>query len=1066
MNALRGGVASGGKGRVPLTSLAALVVLLATAGTARAQEFGIESFTGMVFADEARDRTDAYTNTGGDEGDAYPVPGTGTGIYELAGGHPYIGVTDFRFNRTAAGAPAGGNVEQLRVDIPRGLMPNPSAFARCNDMQLEAFTCPRESQVGTEEITLYIEALAALGDITLEVPIYNMTPLSNPEDDGPRRDVVARFGFHPAEVVEAISPLPTLPSLPPPLDGLLPGALATLAGELAGLHSVHIVGGVRDAPSTFGPFDYGLFFTIDHLPAYDDSDSASPGVVRTNLTFWGVPGDPAHDPPGPGERGRGVSCVGFEETTPLIGEFCTPVPGPGPAPDPATPFLSNPTECTGAPLEGRLTVQSHPDSGPVVTDTAVDRTPTIIDMDDNQPKDGAQECQQLPFAGALELIPDVGSPDAPTGPLTTLTIDQEGLADRDVFATSHVKDVSVTLPDGLTLNPSAANGLEACTDAQLAANTGVPGGEACPDASRVGTVTAISPLLPPEADEPPDSVPLVTGSAYIGQPLPGDMYRLFVTLDARDVAIRLKGSAVPDPGTGQITATFPNNPQLPFAELGVDLRDGPRAPLATPLDCGPKTGEAVLAPWSGTLPIALTSDPFSILGAGCPAGFAPSFGASSARPVSGAFAPFTVRFGRPDGDQFLDRVRVKTPPGLAGMISRVEQCRAPAARAGTCPAASRIGTARTAAGAGPEPYALSGPVYLTTGYRGAPFGMVAVVRAIAGPYDLGTVVVRQSIFVDPEDAHLTVMSDPLPRILEGVPVRLRTIGVTLGRSGFVFNPTSCGAKQVGSTLLSTRGATAERSAAVSFSGCERLGFGPEMEMRLFGRRQTRLGKHPGLEVEVTQPSGQANIRSARVTLPLSLALDPENANAICGYEAGLEAKCPARSRIGTATAISPALNHPLVGPVYLVQGIRFDPTTGARIRTLPTLLAKLYGEVRVNLRGTTDVSRRRLVSTFAAVPDAPVTSFRMRLRGGRGGILAVSARRGICRGAQVSNALLAGHNGKTTRQRVRMARPCKAKRRGAKRRRARGRGQSSSLVLNPSDGSTIAPVSRAASASQ
>jgi hypothetical protein len=1018
-------VAWGGIRRATAVGVLACSVLTLFPPTARAQQFGIESFTGMVFADEARDDSDAYTNTGGDEGDAYPVPGTGTGIYELAGGHPYIGVTDFAFDRTPAGAPAGGNVGTLRVDIPRGLMPNPRAFARCTDAQLEALACPLESQIGTEELTLYIEALAALGDIALEVPLYNMTPLNNPEDDGPRRDVVARFAFHPAEAVEAISPLPTLPPLPPPLDGLLPGALTGLAAGLAGLHSVHIVGGVRDEPSAFGPFDYGLLFTIDHLPAYDDADPASPGVVRTNLTFWGVPGDPAHDAAAPGERGRGVSCVGFEQTTPLIGEFCTPIPAPGSAPDPATPFLSNPTECTGEPLEGKLTVYSHPDAGPVVVDTETDTTPTIVDVDDGQPKDGAQECQQLPFGGGLELLPGVTAPDSPVGPLTRLTVPQLGLADRDVFATAHVKDVSVTLPAGMTLNPSAANGLEACTDAQLAANAGVPGGEACPDASRVGTVSAVSPLLPPAADEP-GSIPVIAGSAYVGQPLPGDMYRLFVTLDARDVAIRSKGTVEPDPGTGQITATFPNNPQLPFDELSVDLRDGPRAPLATPLECGSKEASATLAPWSGTTPIAVSGDPFPIGGAGCPPGFGPSFGVASAQPLAGALAAFTASFGRPDRNQYLDSVRVKTPPGLAGMVSRVEECASAAAAAGACPAASRIGTAHTTAGAGSDPYPLSGPVYLTEGYKGAPFGMVAAIRAIAGPYDLGTVVVRQAVFVDPEDAHLTVISDPLPRILEGVPVRLRTIDVRLDRPGFVYNPTSCGAKQVTGTLHSTRGATVERSAAIDFAACERLRFRPRMTMRLFAPRQTGFGEHPGLRVRVTQPRGQANIRSARVTLPLSLALDPDNATAICGYEAGLAARCPARSRIGRAKAISPALDDPLVGPVYLVQGVRFDEHTGNRIRTLPTLLATVRGQVRLNLRGTTDVERRRLVSSFEAVPDAPVSRFDLRLRGARGGILAISARRGICHGRQVSRAELGGQNGKAATQRVRMRRPCRS----------------------------------------
>ncbi len=991
------------RGSAGVAALVGFVLLAFATPAAQAQQFGIEGFTGMVFADGDRDRTDAYTNTGSPGGritDSYPDPATnGTGIYELAGGHPFIGVTDFRFNRTAGGPPIGGNVDNLRVDIPRGLMPNPRAFDRCTQAQLDASNCPLSSQIGTEQMTIYMEAVNGLtGDITLQVPLYNATPLSNPES-GPQEDVVARFAFDPAEAGEVIAPLPIL---------------GDLFEALLDLHPVHIVGGVRDEPSAFGPFDYGLYFTIEHLPAYDSGDPLSPGVVRSNLTFWGAPGDDAHD----AERGR--SCVRLAA---LSLNPCTLLAAPGQKPDPDLPFLSNPTECTNMSLVGRLSVFS---AGNAASDTRTDQTPTIVDRDDGTVKNGAQECQQLSLAPGIDVAPDVGAPDAPTGPEVAVSMGQEGLADRNRFAESHARDLTVTLPPGMTINPSVANGLETCSDAQLAANVGVPGGEVCPAASRIGDVSVDSPLLPPAAGDPPGSTPRLTGSAYVGQPLAGDRYRLFVTVAGRKLSIRLKGSIQPDPATGQVRAVFKDNPQLPFNELSVDFRDGPRAPLATPNDCGLGAAQVTALPWSGTAAVTAASSP-GATPACAPAGFEPSFAASTASPASGAFSPLTVRIARDDGNQFLSGVRVDTPPGLAAKVKGAAKCPGAAAKAGACPAKSRIGTVTTTVGAGGEPYRLSGPVYFTGRYKGAPFGMVAVIRAIAGPYDLGTVVVRQSIFVDPEDASLAVISDPLPRILEGVPIRLRDVGVTVDKRGFAYNPTSCGVKSADSRMHSVAGTVADRAANLRFEDCARLRFTPKLQLGLTGVKQLRRGRHPGLRARVTQPRRQANIASARVTLPKSLALDPANAQAVCGYEVSLRAACPRKTRIGSATAVSPVLDRKLTGPVFFVQGIRIDPTTGNRIRTLPTLLVKLGGEIRINLRAATDVSGGgRLVSTFAAVPDAPVTRFDLRLKGGKGGILAATGRPRICGRRQVAASRMAGHNGKPGAQRrVRIATPCK-----------------------------------------
>ncbi|HEX2161660.1 MAG TPA: hypothetical protein VHF88_07550 [Thermoleophilaceae bacterium] len=946
-----------------LIGVCAIALALAAAPGAHAQ-FGVDpdKWIAQVYGTDVETETQATQEYGQ------------VGIYDQAGGHPWKGITDFTLRLGPDGNPAGGNPSNVRVDVPVGLVPNPTIFPRCPRVLFDSGSgaCPSDSQIGIEELTIKEGPLVA----EVQVPLYNVE--INPGE-------VSLFGFHPADAA------PVVPAL---------------ATALAGMHPVYIVGGVRDQPSQFGPHDTGLFFTIDDAPA-------TPPVLRSKLTFWGVPGDPVHD------VARDNPCVTIISGPLPAGRACTrPEAGVGiPSTVPDIPFLSNPTKCGGVTLFTRLSLWSHSGAFASVDDP----TPTI------NGRDGPQRCDRVPFDSAIEVTPNTAQPDAPVGPVVRHITPQPGLRAKDVITTSHVKDVSVTLPPGMTLNPSAANGLMACTDAQLAANPGVVGGDECPEASQVGTAAAKSPLLPDA----------VTGSAFVGQPLAGDKYRLFVTLEGRGVSVRLKGSVRPDPQTGQVTTTFANNPEQPVDTFDIDIEDGSRAPLATPLDCGTKTASAVTTPWSGTAPDSATSS-FTIGAGGCSPGFAPAFGARTGSSTAGGFTPVTASIARADGDQFLSGVRVDMPPGLGAIVKKMPKCSSTLAARGACPASTLIGTASTRSGAGAEPFPLSGPVYFTEGYKGAPFGMVAVIRAIAGPYDLGTVVVRQSVFVDPEDAHITVVSDPLPQILEGVPIRLRAVDVTIDRSKFVYNPTSCGRKSVGTTLHSIQGAVSRSSSSIATDRCQALRFKPRMSMRLTGRRQVKLGKHPGLRVRVRQARGQANIGRARVVLPLSLALDPANARAICGFEAGLKARCPAKSKIGRARAVSPALNRPLRGPVYFVQGIRIDPETGNRIRTLPSLLVKLNGEIRVNLRGTTSVARRRLVSTFPTVPDAPVSRFDMRLKGGKGGILTVAtrARRGICaRRRQISRAVFIGHNGKRKVQRVKMAKPCKKRKAPRKRRR-------------------------------
>jgi hypothetical protein len=581
------------------------------------------------------------------------------------------------------------------------------------------------------------------------------------------------------------------------------------------------------------------------------------------------------------------------------------------------------------------------------------------------------------------------------------------------LGTSHVKRVAVTLPPGATISPSAANGLAACTDAQLAAGTHDPVG--CPPASRVGSASIETPLLPDR----------LTGGVFVGAPQPGNRYRLFLVAEGRGVTVRLKGHVAPDPATGRITAVFDDNPQVPFSALDIAFDGGPRAVIAAPRTCGGAGGEVAYGPWSGKPAV---SAPASVTVTGCtgPA-FAPGFGATVSDPAARGSGAFTAAFTRPDGQEYLAGVKVAMPPGLLATLKGVPRCGDAAAAAGACPESSRIGTARTKSGPGAAPLPLSGPVHLTGPYRGAPFGMVTAIRAVAGPYDLGTVVVRQALHIDPTDAHVTVDSDPLPQILEGIPLRLRELQLTIDRQGFMLNPTSCAPARVQADLLSAAGTAAGAAAGLTFTGCDRLRFTPKLAIRLTGKRRAlRRGRHPGVAARLTQGAGQANLRQVAVTLPKSLALDPGNANALCEYAEAIKVdpSCPKASIVGTAKARTPILERVLEGPVYFAKNVRVT-STGATVRTLPMLVIPLRGEgVKLNLRGTTAVSpSARLITTFASVPDAPVSRFDLRIRGGKRGILV--ATRGVCGRPRAAKLALDAHSGKTQRKSRKVGAACR-----------------------------------------
>jgi hypothetical protein len=446
------------------------------------------------------------------------------------------------------------------------------------------------------------------------------------------------------------------------------------------------------------------------------------------------------------------------------------------------------------------------------------------------------------------------------------------------------------------------------------------------------------------------------------------------------------------------------------------LNAGSQAQLALPNACGTYETQAELTSWGGQ--VARSTSRMTV-DQNCDAAsrFAPSFSAGVTNPAGGKSSPFSLVVARADGEQELRSISsVQLPAGLLANVGSVPQCGEADAAAGTCPAASRVGRVEVAAGSGspvwlPQAGKLPTSVSLTGPYKGAPFGLSIVVPAQAGPFDLGSVVVRAGVYIDRATTAVTVKSDPLPLILQGIPLRLRQINVLIDRAGFMRNPTNCNPASITAAIDSVS-STATPSVRFQAGGCRDLDFAPKLAMTLSGKGQNTDGKHPALTAKLTQLDGQANNKKVSVSLPLSLALDPDNANGLCEPADAAADKCPALSIVGHAHGISPILDQPLDGPVYFVRGERKDPKSGRIIRTLPKLYVPLTGEngIKIDLHATSEVKADHLVTTFDNIPDAPVSSFDINIIGGKGGILTVSDA-DICKSTQVAEQQVDGQNG-------------------------------------------------------
>ncbi len=745
---------------------------------------------------------------------------------------------------------------------------------------------------------------------------------------------------------------------------------------------------VRLDTSVLSNGGYGVRVTVPSI-------SEAAGVLASSVTLWGVPADHS----GPGNNG---------ELTRYFQRFGGPNPG-----QTRVPLLTNPQQCT-EPLSAFMSTDSWELPGVFVSSGPV-------------PMGTLMGCEHLNLESSLTMLPDTLEAGVPAGYTFNLNIPQRN--EPDSLVAPNVKTVKVMLPAGTVISPSAANGLTACSNVQFfgpehgSSEPAKPG--SCPREAQVGTVEIKTPALP---------LPL-QGQMFLAEPecnpcsprdaQSGRMVRLFVQVIGEGesgIVVKLEGHGYINQATGQITTIFDNNPQLPFSEVKLKLGGGPRATLANPRACGPATTTADLVPWSA--PSTSDSTPsysFEVKEDCFGPQFNPLFAAGATNIQAGEYTPFTLSFGRSDQDEFLSALTLHMPPGFTGTLAGIPLCREPQASQGTCASESEIGHTQVLTGAGAEPFLVTGgQVFLTESYKGAPFGLSIVIPAKAGPYTLsgttgtGLVVVRAKIEVDPYTAALAVTSDPLPTVLDGIPLQLKVVNVTIDRPGFTVNPTNCSWTAIGASLWSTEGATATVSSPFQVTNCATLAFKPRFKVSTSGKTSKKGGA--SLDVKLTFPNtpqgSKANIASVKVELPKQLPSRLTTLQQACLAKVfdTNPAACPAASIVGYARAVTPILPVPLTGPAYFVShgGEAF-----------PSLIVVLQGYgVTVELVGTTFIKAGITSSTFKTVPDVPVGSFELHLPQGKYSALAANGN--LCKKKLTMPTGFVAQNGVVVKQATRI----------------------------------------------
>jgi hypothetical protein len=669
------------------------------------------------------------------------------------------------------------------------------------------------------------------------------------------------------------------------------------------------------------------------------------------------------------------------------------------------PLFTTPTHC-GVPLTTRVRLDSweHPSfiEGPPFTGAAM------------------TGCDKVPFEPRADLRPTSHRADSPTGLDVELTMPTNGLEEPDGIAQSNLREARVTFPEGMAVNPSAAAGLSACSLAQVGFEERggklVPNDDpvTCPESSKIGSVEIKSPVL---NDTLKGEVYIATQGA-----VEGSLVGFFMVFDSpkNGILVKLPARVTPDPRTGQLTVTVPESPQQPFSAVRMHFPGGPQATLLTPPKCGTYQIKNELVPWSGGPTVTRTSS-FTVDhgpgGGACPAGgLEPGLSAGSANPLAGITSPFNVHLTRPDGSDRFTALDLHMPPGISAYLKGVPYCPdsvlASIPTAGgtgrgeidhpACPPASQIGTVGAGAGGGPNPFFTTGRAYLAGPYKGAPLSIATVVPAVAGPLDLGSVVVRNALHVDPETAQVSVLSDPIPTILHGLLLDVRDIRVQIDRPHFTLNPTNCEPMAVGATVRGLSGASAALAKPFQVGGCGRLKFKPKLKLNLKGG--TKRGDHPALKAVVTTNQGsggnEANIAKAIVKLPHSAFLDQAHIRTICTRVQYAANQCPAGSIYGFAKAVTPLLDNPLEGPVYLRSSNH----------KLPDLVMKLSGQVSIEVVGRIDSAHGGIRTNLETVPDAPVSKFTLEMQGGKKGLIQNSTN--LCASTNKALAQFTGQNGK------------------------------------------------------
>jgi hypothetical protein len=730
-------------------------------------------------------------------------------------------------------------------------------------------------------------------------------------------------------------------------------------------------------------------------------------VNSISVHIWGVPADPSHDanrfPAGKSGSDFGVTCKPYPE-----GCF-----GPVKANVPPAPYLQNPTRC-GVPLTASHDVDYY--TGTVVT--AFSPWPVTTG------------CDKLTFDPSLKATATTSAADTASGLDVTLNVPQT--QSPSAPSPSEIRSVETTLPKGFSLAANAANGKIACADSELAFET--EGEAQCPEFAKIGTSTIDSTALPGP----------IHGGIYIGQPQPGQTYRVFVTADGFATHVKLKGAVDVDQQTGQIVTKFTDMPQSPIQGVDLHFFGSERGIFATPASCGKFPIVTRFVPWDEALADQFSKSQMEIDsgpgGTPCPGAtrpFNPRETVGTANNSAGSFSPLTLEVNRDDGDQSPVSLAVSTPPGLLASLRGVSYCpeSAIALLAGggytgraeqsapLCPASSRIGSVMAGAGPGTRPVYVGGDVYLAGPYKGAPLSLVVAVPAVSGPYDFGNVAVRAAISIDPKSAQISAVSDPLPQILSGVPLRIRYLQVKLDRPGLTLNPTRCDPFAIESTIVGDEGAMAQRSSHFQVANCSSLGFAPLLGLSLSGGLRAR--GHPQIHAVLGANPGDANSRRVTVTLPKGEQLDNAHIGTVCRRPEFVAKDCPSGSLIGHAEVVTPLLDRPIGGPVYL----------RASSHELPDLVMDLRGQVDLELVGRIDTVNSRLRTTFESVPDAPVTSVTFDLLGRAKGLLVNS--QSLCGKPKRATVVMVGQNGGVVTSRPALRSACTTK---AKRKRSASQG--------------------------